>query len=85
MSKDFDVGPLEGRQNQIERQVSAYTRRFELCKVEGDMSSLLNLLLYFHLINATQASQAESIECKNEMDPFPHLIDLIFTEQMYLY
>ena len=29
-------------------------------------------------------SQAESIECKNEMDPFPKLIDLIFTEQMYL-
>ena len=31
-----------------------------------------------------QLSHAESIECKNEMDPFPKLIDLIFTEQMYL-
>ena len=33
----------------------------------------------------TQASRDESIECKNEIDSFPQLIDLIFTEQMYLY
>ena len=33
----------------------------------------------------TQASRDESIECKNEVDSFPQLIDLIFTEQMYLY
>ena len=33
----------------------------------------------------TQASRDESIECKNEIDPFSHLIDLTFTEQMYLY
>ena len=36
-------------------------------------------------VQPAQASRAESIECKNEMDPFPHLVDLIFTEQMYLY
>ena len=40
---------------------------------------------FFQNKDRTQASRAESIECKNEMDPFPHLIDLIFTEQMYLY
>ena len=46
------------------------------------------LLIFFHIFcllstfQVSQASRAESIECKNEMDPFPHLI---FTEQMYLY
>ena len=35
-------------------------------------------------IDPPQVSQAESIECKNEMDPFAKLIDPIFTEQMYL-
>ena len=43
----------------------------------------INYLLFLDAI--AQASRAESIECKNEMDPFPHLIYLIFTEQMYLY
>ena len=29
-------------------------------------------------------SQAESIECKNEMDPFPHLIDLSQNKCIYI-
>ena len=31
-----------------------------------------------------QALQAESIECKNEMDPFPHLIDLSQNKCIYI-
>ena len=40
---------------------------------------------FFQNKDRTQASRVESIECKNEMDPFSHLINLIYTEQMYLY
>ena len=31
-----------------------------------------------------QALRAESIECKNEMDPFPHLIDLSQNKCIYI-
>ena len=35
-------------------------------------------------VQPAQASRAESIECKNEMDPFPHLIDLFLQNCIYI-
>ena len=50
-----------------------------LLKDQDNVGSVLVIFFIFQCTVLCSVSQAESIECKKEMDPFPQLIHLTFT------